>query len=252
MGAFSGRTALITGGAGAIGSSIAEKLNALGCNIALADINDEKAFSTASKMNNAVAIHCDVTSIPDCQKAVNTVLERFGRIDYLIHGVSHRVWKPIREMTPQEWKKEFDVNYYSFVNITREMYPVFKKQNFGRIIHINSMVGKFGKAGESACSTAMHACRGFVRAVASELGVYNVMVNALCISNMPDNESFKNAMAMKSDYNEQEEKLLTTSKYLQKTCKMENVAAYLEFLLSDHADFITGQGLNVTGGLILY
>ncbi|MHB1316109.1 MAG: SDR family NAD(P)-dependent oxidoreductase [Christensenellales bacterium] len=252
MDSLSGKTALITGGAGALGSAIAKKLSSLGCQIAIADINGERVEKVASGLKNAISIPFDATSVPDCQKTVQEVLSAYGRIDYLIHGVSHRIWKTIKDMEPEEWKREFDINYYSLVNITRELYPVFKSQRYGRIIHLNAMAGKFGKAGESACSTAMHACRGFLRVVAAELGTFNVMANALCISNMPQHESYKKAMAMKPGFDENEGKVLTTSRYLQKQCSIENVTAYVEFLLGDHADFVTGQGLNITGGLILY
>ena len=252
MSFFQGKTALIAGGAGAIGSELAGKLERLDCDIYIADIDYVKAGRIASTFKNASAIKLDAMSPEECETVSKTIVEQKGSIDILINCISKRIWATAEDLSAQEWTSTFYENFSPFINLSRAVSRYMKQNNSGSIIDINSKAGKWGAYGESACSTAMAGRRGAVRALAVELSQWNIRVNAICVGDMPQNESWQKAMSMKKGADLEQMKEQAKSKYLHSACTADDIWRLVEFLLSDESRFMIGQSLNLTGGQLLY
>lgn len=243
------KTALITGGAGQTGSAIAKKLSALGYKLVIADIDKEKADAVAKDLENASAIGYDALLPESCSEMAANAKDILGGFSVIVHAVSKRVWKKAQDMTPDEWKNIFAINFHSLANTVRALTPYMKEQESCRFIHINAKSGKLGVAGESACSAAMHAARGYVRCMAVELAPYNIRANSICPGDMPELNSFKAALEMCEDG-----QILVNapSKLFKDTCTLDDITNLVEFLASGQADFMSGQAFNLTGGQIMY
>lgn len=252
MSSFKGKTALITGGAGAIGSALAVHFIQSGMRVAIADLNIEKASDICARYGLAGAICFDALNVESCAAMLKEANALLGRIDFVIHAVSRRIWGTIAGLTPEEWEDNFNVNFYSLVNVTRAAAPYFKEQNHGNLLHISGKSAKYGLAGESACTTAMFACRGHIRSMAYELAPYHVRANTIIAGDMPETASWQQAMAMRKQANPnldlQKVKAEAASKFMGRTCTFDDIANMASFLLGEEAAFVTGQAINLTGG----
>ena len=244
------KTALVTGGAGELGSAVVKCLVKDGYRVAIADKNAEGAKTLAAELKGTVAIPFDALDVADCGAMLATAKETLGSIDVIVHAVSKRVYQTLIEMDAAEWAFVFKTNFYSLANVFRAAAPILREQGYGRVIHINSRAGKMGAYGESACSAAMHACRAYVRAAAAEYGKHGIRVNAICVGDMPELKSWQEATAGLDEMKKEELKLLANSKYFAEACAMQDVTGLVEYLISDAAKFVTGQALNLTGGNI--
>lgn len=255
-----GKTAIITGCGRGLGEALCFRLAEDGCKVVVTDINISSAEAVARQLPEAIALECDVTDYAQCEKTVKDAAERFGKVDILISNAAILFSGSIDEMDPKTWKNVVDVNLCGFFNICKACIPVFIEHNTGNIIQINSKSGKKGSFKNSAYAASKFGGIGLVQSLALELAPCNIRVNAICPGNLMQSPLWlqgEDSLLKQYSRNQglSEEALL--AKYnaqvpLGRSCTYKDVADMMVFLLSEEAGYLTGQALNVTGGVEMH
>ena len=248
-----GQTAVVTGGAQGLGEAIARRLDSEGAKVVIADINLAQAEQTASRLNDALAVKVDVTDSADTDEMARQAIQKYGRIDLLVSNAAILTAKPVEEYGPGEWEKVIRVNLVGYFNSARSVIPFMKKQNSGNIIQINSKSGKKGSSKNSAYAASKFGGIGLTQSLALELAPFHIRVNAICPGNLLDSPLWVNSLFDQYARNQGLTREEIRQKYidqvpLKRGCTYEDVANVLVFLASKESDYMTGQGINVTGG----
>ena len=243
-GKLEGKIALITGASGAIGSSISFKLAMQGAIVIACGRNMDnlKIVEKQVKENDGkiYLYKMDVTNEDEIKKVCNDVIEKFGKIDILINnaGGSARADKNYNYMQDIKVIKEvLDVNLFGTMLCTRIFEPIMVKQHSGKIINMGSVIGTNGLSQFTDYAAAKAGIIGFTKSLAIELAQYNITVN--CISPGQVNQIIFDKVL-------EDEK--TTKNYIGRNGKTDEVASAVAFLVSDEANYITGQNLIIDGG----
>lgn len=247
-----GQVGLITGGAQGLGEALTERLIKEGASIVVADINYEKAQQVAKRLNAGV-VKCDVRDFDDCDNAVKTIIDSYGRLDLLVSNAAIYIAGAITEFDPENWKKVIDVNLCGSFNIMKASATAMIKQRSGCIIQINSKSGKKGSYKSSAYPASKFGGIGLVQSLALELAEYNIRVNAICPGNLLDSPMWVNDIFQQIARNlgistDEVRKKYVDQVPMKRGCAFEDIANVLVFLASKEADYMTGQSINVTGG----
>jgi NAD(P)-dependent dehydrogenase (short-subunit alcohol dehydrogenase family) len=243
------RIAIVTGAGRGIGRAIALALARQGAHIVVSDVDLPNAQAVAAEVaatgRKTFAMQTDVSSESQTQRLVNTALERFAKIDILVNNAGIISIGPLLETTVEVWERTHAVNLKGVFLCTKATFPTMIGQRRGRIINIASVAGKRG--GGFFANTCYGASKGgviaFTKGAAREGGPYNITVNAIApamietdvISGMPP----------------QQRESLLRSIPLGRTGSADDVAAAVCFLASDGAGFITGEIMDVDGGLMM-
>jgi NAD(P)-dependent dehydrogenase (short-subunit alcohol dehydrogenase family) len=255
MYALEGRTAIVTGAGSGIGRGIALRLAEEGCDVGVIDINARGAEATADhvrklKRNSAVAI-ADVTDIDAASGAVDALAEKLGKLDILVNSAGILRIAKLAEMRKQDWDDTFRINVDGVFHACRAAIPHLKRAKQGRIINIASWLGKTGKPYYGAYCASKFAVIALTQTLALELAADHINVNAICPGVIMETgmreraEAELRAMGLPSA----EERVSAIP--LGRLGKPDDVARVAAFLASDEAAYMTGQAINVTGGLWL-
>jgi NAD(P)-dependent dehydrogenase (short-subunit alcohol dehydrogenase family) len=255
MYALEGRTAILTGGGSGIGRRIALRLAEEGCDVGVIDIDARGAEATADqvrklKQNSAVAV-ADVADIDAVSGAVDALAEKLGKLDILVNCAGILRIAPLAKMSKQDWDDTFRINVDGVFHACRAAIPHLRGQKRGRIINIASWLGKTGKPYYGAYCASKFAVIGLTQTLALELASDHINVNAICPGVIMETgmreraEAELKAMGLPSA----EERVSAIP--LGRLGKPDDVARIAAFLASDEADYMTGQSINVTGGLWL-
>lgn len=234
---FDHRIAVVTGAAGRIGRSLAEKLCAEGVAVALADLAADKAETVAAtlreKGGNARAYALDVQASESVKAMAEQVLADFGRVDILVNNAG--VWLPslLSETSEEQWLRMIDINLNGTFRVTRAFLPSMLKNGYGRIIQLGSIAGEVGLPCYAGYSAAKAGVIMLTKVMAMELAKKNITVN--CVSPGMIGESTGT----------------TPYTWIGRWGRGEEVADLLLFLASDDASFITGVDYTIDGGRIL-
>ncbi len=234
---FDHRIAVVTGAAGKIGRSLAEKLCAEGVAVALADLAADKAEAVAAtlreKGGNARAYALDVQASESVKAMAEQVLADFGRVDILVNNAG--VWLPslLSETSEEQWLRMIDINLNGTFRVTRAFLPSMLKNGYGRIIQLGSVAGEVGLPCYAGYSAAKAGVIMLTKVMAMELAKKNITVN--CVSPGMIGESTGT----------------TPYTWIGRWGRGEEVADLLLFLASDDASFITGVDYTIDGGRIL-
>jgi len=244
---------IVTGAAQGIGRALAERLVDEGSTVAICDINKESADKTAKDINASLSLMCDVTSPGECDAVAKAVAEKFGRINYLVSNAGILISGAIDEIDTYDWKKVIDVNLWGCFNICQSVVPYMKKAGKGSIVQINSKSGKKGSYKSSAYAASKFGGIGLVQSLALELAENKIRVNAICPGNLMNSplwtDSLNDQYAKNRGMTKEEVwEFYNKQVPLGRTCEYEDVANMMVYLLSDEANYITGQAMNVTGG----
>jgi 3-oxoacyl-[acyl-carrier protein] reductase len=240
-----GRTAIVTGGSLGIGSAIAVGLGREGANVALNyRKHAEEAERVAGMVDEAggkgIAIQADVSSFSDARKMVERVTETFGGLHLLVNNAGVNRDRTIWKMSEEEWDTVIDINLKGTFNYIRAAAPVFKEQGWGKIVNVTSINGLRGKFGQSNYSASKAGIIGLTKAVAKELGPFNVNVNAVA-PGLIETEMMKQAP-------DKVKEMALAEIVLKRLGQPEEVADVVVFLCSEKARHITGEVINVSGG----
>jgi len=240
-----GKRAIVTGGSLGIGRAISLDLAANGAEVAFTyRRHGEEARQVAEKIQEmgrkAQVLQADVASFEDAQKIVKKVQEEFGGLDILVNNAGMNWDGVIWKMSEEQWDRVIEVNLKGFFNYIRAVAPIFKEQGSGKIVNITSINGLRGKFGQTNYSASKAGIIGLTKALAREMGRYNVNVNAVA-PGLIETEMVKEAP-------ESVKEMALSEIVLGRLGQPEEVAWVVTFLCSDKARHITGQVIQVDGG----
>ncbi|MCA1903725.1 MAG: 3-oxoacyl-[acyl-carrier-protein] reductase [Cyanobacteria bacterium M5B4] len=243
------KVALVTGGSRGIGRGICLALARSGVNVAVNYGSSATAAEEVVEAINALgreglAIGADV-SFPDrVEEMVKTVMERWGRIDILVNNAGITRDRLLLRMKVEDWEQVINLNLTGVFLCTSAVSKIMLKQKAGRIINISSIAGIMGNAGQANYSAAKAGVIGFTRSVARELASRGITVNAVAPGFIDTD--------MTAALGEEVVKGVLQSIPLGRFGTVAEVAGLVEFLaLSEAANYITGQVLNIDGGLVM-
>ena len=242
-----GKVALVTGGAQGIGKAVALMLARHGADVIVADVNLEKAAETAKELEaaggRAMAVNVDVTRLGDVEKMVESALARFGRIDILINNAGIARDKLILRMAEEDWDTVLAVNLKGTFNCTKAVIKHMSKQRSGKIVNIASVVGEMGNAGQANYSASKAGVIGLTKTIAREFAQRGINVNAIAPGYIQT--------AMTDVLPEKAKEELQRMIPMERLGQPEDVAHAVLFLVSEASSYVTGQVLNVNGGIYM-
>ncbi len=241
-----GKTALITGASRGIGKAIALKFASEGANVAFSDLNRDEHMENTEKELQALGVQAkgyasNAASFEDSQKLADEVMKDFGRIDILVNNAGITRDNLLLRMTEQDWDAVLTVNLKSVFNLTKAVQRIMIKQRGGSIINMSSVVGVNGNAGQSNYSASKAGMIGFTKSIAQELGSRNIRCNAIAPG------FIETEMTHKLPEDVRKEWIKTIP--LRRPGKPEDVANVATFLASELSSYVTGQVINVCGGM---
>lgn len=242
-----GKNAIVTGGSQGIGTAASLELAKEGANVCLtyrrhADEAKAVAQEIEKMGRRAVCVACDIAVFAEAEAAVKRALEAFGRIDILVNNAGMNWDGVCWKMTEEQWDRVIAVNLKGYFNFTRQVAPLFKDQKSGKIINVTSINGLRGKFGQTNYSASKAGIIGFTKALAKELGAFNVNVNAVAPG------LIETAMLRDSEARDKIVEMAMAEMVLRRVGQPEDLAAVIAFLASDKARHITGEVIKVDGG----
>ena len=241
------RVALVTGGAQGIGKAVALLLARNGADVVVSDVNLEKAEETSREVEalgrQAMAIRVDVSRLDDVEGMVQTLLDRFGKIDILINNAGIARDKLILRMTEEDWDAVLAVNLKGTFNCTKAVIRHMSKQRWGKIVNIASVVGEMGNTGQANYSASKAGVIGFTKTMAREFAQRGINVNAIA----PGYIQTPMTDALPEKAREELKRMIP----MERLGQPEDVAHAVLFLVSEASSYITGHVLNVNGGIYM-
>ena len=254
---FNGKTVIITGASSGIGKGIAGAFSQRGANIVIGDINDESSDSLCEELgrngSKVVFVKTDVTNQEDCRNLVKVAVEKFGKIDVGVNNAGISSMYRVEELPADEWDRVMAVNARGIFLCSQAELIQFKKQNGGgKIVNTASIAGKRAAYFMSHYVASKFAVIGFTKNLALEAAPHNISVNCICpglVQTDMQKREIKWESSMRGITEEELRKEyldITPMKRLETTADVANLVL---FLASEYADFITGEAIDVTGGL---
>ncbi len=244
-----GKTTLITGASRGIGKGIAEMFAKNGSNIAFTFASSvEKARAFEKELSEkygvkAIGYQSDASDFNAAQTLADQVVADFGNIDVLINNAGITKDTLLMRMTEEQWDDVINTNLKSTFNLTKACLKTFLKNRAGSIINMSSVVGVTGNAGQSNYSASKAGMIGFTKSMAKELGSRNVRCNAIAPGFIETE--------MTAGLDEAVKKTWVDTIPLKRGGSTEDVANACLFLASDMSAYITGQTINVCGGMVM-
>jgi NAD(P)-dependent dehydrogenase (short-subunit alcohol dehydrogenase family) len=243
-----GKTAVVTGGAQGIGRAIVERFLDSGAAVAIWDRDKALADKTAGELNNrgkVQAVACDVTKLPEIERARDQTVQAFGRIDILVNnagiaGPNVKTW----EYDPAAWAEVMRVNLDSQFYCCRTVVPLMIAQNYGRIVNIASIAGKEGNPNAPAYSASKAGVIALTKSLGKELAGYDIAVN--CVTPAAARTAIFDQMTQQHiDY-------MLSKIPRNRFVEVDEIAALVGFLASADCSFSTGAVFDISGGRATY
>lgn len=243
---LAGKVALVTGGSRGIGKAIVDAFAAEGASVAFTYLSSrERAEAIAAdwkaKGSNVIACYSDASSFVHAESLVPSVLEQFGRIDILVNNAGITNDTLLLRMDEEQWNSVIETNLKSVFNMTKQCIKVMLRQRSGSIIHMSSVVGIFGNAGQANYAASKAGIIGFSKSVAKEIGSRNIRSNVIAPGFIESD--------MTGELDDVTRKAFLSNVPLGRLGQPDEVAKLAVFLASDHSAYITGQTISVCGGL---
>jgi 2-hydroxycyclohexanecarboxyl-CoA dehydrogenase len=238
-----GRIALVTGGASGIGAATARRLAAEGARVAVADVNEAGARSVASEIDG-VALRMDVTDV----ESVRAGVAEAGDVDVLVNNAGTDRFSFFVNTDEELWDFVLAVNLRGTIAVTHAVLDGMQKRGRGAIVNVASEAGRVGSQGSVVYSAAKGGVIAFTRAVARESSRFGVRVNAVAPGPI-DTPLLNAAPEQLGEIGERLKAGMIAATSMRRIGQPEEVAAAIAFLASDDASFVTGQTINVSGGL---
>jgi len=241
-----GRVALVTGGAGGMGSAIARDFGKLGATVVIADINEDGAQAVAGGINGATALSVDLADQESIDKLIERTLSIVERVDVLISNAGWDKVAPFASTGSESWDRLIAINMRAPIQLTHGFLPGMIENKSGRLVYVSSDAARVGSTGEAVYSACKAGIIGFSKTMARESARSNVTSNVVCPG--PTDTPLLAEVAAGN------EKLVESLKRgipLGRLGHPDDVSGLVAFLSSDRADYITGQTISVSGGLTM-
>ena len=243
---FEGQTIVVTGSTRGLGKSIAERFASLGANVIINGRKDtvfEVKDEFIAKGYKCEAIKSDVSSWDGASLLIETTIKLFGKIDVLVNNAGITNDKLMLKMNEADWDSVLDINLKSAFMCTKFASRYMLKQRKGRIINITSVVGIIGNVGQTNYSASKAGMIGLTKSTAKEIGSRGITCNAVAPGFISTD--------MTEVLNEQVTKAYLDNIPLKRFGTPDDVANVVEFLASEKASYITGQVIDIDGGLVM-
>ena len=241
---FLNKVVVITGGINGIGKEISNQFINLNAKVAILDIS-LTSENTYNESNNEkiLMLKTDISNHSEVENSIKQIIRHFGKIDFLINNAGITKDSLLMRMSIQNWNRVIEVNLTGVFNVTKFVIANMLKNKYGRIINISSIVGIIGNAGQVNYSSSKAGLIGFTKSVAREFASKNINCNAIApgyiSTGMTDNLS---------DIIKQ--KLISIIP-LKRIGVCNDVIGMICFLCSKYTDYITGQVINIDGGIVI-
>ena len=237
------KVAVVTGGSRGIGMGIVQKLLISGANVAIIGQSEtllDKASKEFKNLGETVYFCGDVKNLTDIQRCIKEIVNKWGKVDILINSAGITKDKLAIRISEKDWDNVLDTNLKGSFNCIKSILPNMIKNNYGKIVNISSIVGLMGNPGQSSYCASKAGLIGLTKSIAKEYGSKSINCNVIA-PGLIDTD-------MTKEINTEN---LSKSIILKRNGKPEDVANLVCFLCSEDASYITGQTINVDGGLLV-
>jgi NAD(P)-dependent dehydrogenase (short-subunit alcohol dehydrogenase family) len=247
-----GKIAIVTGGGQGIGRIIVHTLAKEGVKSVIADINTEGGGRVAEEVKDfggeAVIIETDVSKLEDTEKLSTITLEKFGKIDILIHSAAFFSVKLFMDTPVESWKDIIGVSQMGAFNCCKSVLKPMIEQRSGRIIFIGSDAGRIGDLYQPIYASGKGGIIAFSKSIAQDVGPKGITANVVCPALVETEENKKILEQMYGLADQKRAQKLYSAYPMRRLGRPEDIAHLVVFLCSDKAGFITGQTISVNGG----
>ncbi|MEW6685160.1 MAG: 3-oxoacyl-[acyl-carrier-protein] reductase [Candidatus Edwardsbacteria bacterium] len=241
------KVAIVTGAGQGIGKAVALKLASSGADVVICDINLSEAEKTKTEVENlgrkSLALKVNVADFNEVSQMTKIVQENFPTIDILVNNAGITRDNLLLRMEEKDWDSVLAVNLKGAFNCIKAVIRQMMKQRYGRIVNISSVIGLMGNAGQANYAASKAGLIGLTKSVAKELASRNITCNAIAPGYIETPMTANLSLEVKESY----QKFIP----LKRFGKPEDVANLVLFLASELADYITGQIIQVDGGLLM-
>ena len=242
------KVVLITGGTRGIGKSVAERFAKEGYNLVLNYVSENTDIESIKNNfkeygNEVLILKADVSKFDECENLVKETISKFGKIDVLVNNAGITKDGLIAMMKEEAFDRVIDINLKGTFNMTRNVVPYMMKKRCGNIVNISSVVGVAGNAGQSNYAASKAGIIGFTKSLAKELSARNIRVNAVAPGFIDTD--------MTSVLTDKVKENIYAQIPLKRMGDAKEVANVVYFLSNDESSYITGQVINVDGGMIM-
>jgi NAD(P)-dependent dehydrogenase (short-subunit alcohol dehydrogenase family) len=250
MYALNGRVGLVTGAGGGIGREIARRLAGEGMSVAVLDRDGAAAQAVAAEIGG-LAVAADVTSEEEVGGAVDTVLAAFKQIDLLVNNAGIAWMGPALDMPLEALQAMLRVNVEGVFIVSRAVLPHMIARRSGSVVNLASWAGKTGPAFFAGYGATKFAVIGLTQALAREMAPHGIRVNAICPGIVVDTAMRTAIEAQQRRYGLPETTEREKSIPIGRVSVPDDVARFAAFLASDDASYLTGEAINLSGGLLM-
>jgi 2-hydroxycyclohexanecarboxyl-CoA dehydrogenase len=245
-----GKTAMVTGGASGIGAATARRLAAEGARVAIGDLNEQGALEVAGELDGYGCL-LDVTDTASVAAAVAAVESELGPIDVLVNNAGTDRFSFFVNTDEELWDFVLGVNLRGVLAVTHAVLGGMQERRSGSIVNVASEAGRVGSQGSVVYSAAKAGVIGFTKAIAREAARYRVRCNAVAPGPI-ETPLLNAAPLMLGEIGERLKQGMVNATAMGRSGEPEEVAAAIAFLAGEDASYVTGQTLNVSGGLSMW
>lgn len=250
MRGLSGKTAIVTGGAGGIGSAICRRLAEEGVKVGVFDLRADAAGKIAAEIGNGASAHaCDITDLAAVEAAVAAFEAAQGPTDILVNNAGWDKFAFFLDTGPEDWDKIIAINLRGPIHMHHAVLKGMQARRRGRVVNIASDAGRVGSSMKSVYSACKGGIIAFTKTIAREMARSDVTVNCVCPG--PTETPLLQAFLGEGDQGNKIYEGLKRSIPLKRLGKPDDLAGMVAFLSSDDAGFMTGQIVSVSGGLTM-
>ncbi|MEM7584818.1 MAG: 3-oxoacyl-[acyl-carrier-protein] reductase [Acidobacteriota bacterium] len=242
-----GKTALVTGASQGIGHAIAQRLAAQGAKVVLAARGTEKLESLAAEIESAggqaLPFRLDISRAEEVGARLRELPSEFANVDILVNNAGITRDSLMARMNLEQWNTVLETNLTGSYAVTREFIRPMMRKRWGRILFVSSVVGLMGNVGQANYAASKAGMIGFSKSLARELGARNITSNVVAPGFVET--------AMTREMDERARKELSDSIVMRRFGSVDEIAATVLFLASQEAGYITGEVINVSGGMYI-
>ena len=241
------KVALITGGTRGIGKAIAKKFAENGYDLVINYVSENTDLENLKKdinsKNEILFVRANVGDFTSCEELIKKAIEKFGKIDVLVNNAGITRDNLIMRMKEEEFDKVINTNLKGTFNVTKNVIPYMMKKRSGKIVNISSVVGVSGNAGQCNYAASKAGIIGFTKSIAKELASRNILANCVAPGFIDTDMTEVLSDSVKENINSQIP--------LKRMGTAEEIAKAVYFLAGEDNTYITGQVLNIDGGMLM-